>query len=155
MDETIVWKDRKRIFFGLPWTFTRYALTEEKLYIKTGVFSTREEEVRLYRIMDVTLKRSLWERLCGLGTIHCCSADKSSPEFDLLHIKRSQQIKNMLSDMVEAQRDKKRIVGREFMGGDEDMDALDDMADTRVDCHFAWRILHFCILYNRMCNKSR
>ena len=124
MDETIVWKDRKRIFFGLPWTFTRYALTEEKLYIKTGVFSTREEEVRLYRIMDVTLKRSLWERLCGLGTIHCCSADKSSPEFD---IKRSQQIKNMLSDMVEAQRDKKRIVGREFMGGDEDMDALDDM----------------------------
>ena len=71
MDETIVWKDRKRIFFGLPWTFTRYALTEEKLYIKTGVFSTREEEVRLYRIMDVTLKRSLWERLCGLGTIHC------------------------------------------------------------------------------------
>lgn len=29
--------------------------------------------------------------------------------------------------MVEAQRDKKRIVGREFMGGDEDMDALDDM----------------------------
>ena len=62
MDETIVWKDRKRIFFGLPWTFTRYALTEEKLYIKTGVFSTREEEVRLYRIMDVTLKRSLWER---------------------------------------------------------------------------------------------
>ena len=127
MDETIVWKDRKRIFFCLPWTFTRYALTEEKLYIKTGVFSTREEEVRLYRIMDVTLKRSLWERLCGLGTIHCCSADKSSPEFDLLHIKRSQQIKNMLSDMVEAQRDKKRIVGREFMGGDEDMDALDDM----------------------------
>ena len=127
MDETIVWKDRKRIFFGLPWTFTRYALTEEKLYIKTGVFSTREEEVRLYRIMDVTLKRSLWEPLCGLGTIHCCSADKSSPEFDLLHIKRSQQIKNMLSDMVEAQRDKKRIVGREFMGGDEDMDALDDM----------------------------
>ena len=31
MEETIVWKDRKRIFFGLPWTFTKYALTEEKL----------------------------------------------------------------------------------------------------------------------------
>ena len=64
MEETIVWKDRKRIFFGLPWTFTKYALTEEKLYIETGVLSKREEEVRLYRIMDVTLKRSLWERIC-------------------------------------------------------------------------------------------
>lgn len=98
MEETIVWKDRKRIFFGLPWTFTKYALTEEKLYIETGVLSKREEEVRLYRIMDVTLKRSLWERICGLGTIHCCSADKSAPEFDLLHIKKSHQIKNMLSE---------------------------------------------------------
>lgn len=126
MEETIVWKDRKRIFFGLPWTFTKYALTEEKLYIETGVLSKREEEVRLYWIMDVTLKRSLWERICGLGTIHCCSADKSAPEFDLLHIKKSHQIKNMLSDMVEEQRDKKRIVGREFMSAD-DIDALDDM----------------------------
>ena len=43
MEETIVWKDRKRIFFGLPWTFTKYALTEEKLYIETGVLSKREE----------------------------------------------------------------------------------------------------------------
>lgn len=110
MEETIVWKDRKRIFFGLPWTFTKYALTEEKLYIETGVLSKREEEVRLYRIMDVTLKRSLWERICGLGTIHCCSADKSAPEFDLLHIKKSHQIKNMLSDMVEEQRDNLRLV---------------------------------------------
>ena len=89
MEETIVWKDRKRIFFGLPWTFTKYALTEEKLYIETGVLSKREEEVRLYRIMDVTLKRSLWERICGLGTILCRSADKSALEFDPLHINKS------------------------------------------------------------------
>ena len=85
----IVWKDRKRIIFGLPWTFTKYALTKEKLFIQTGVFNLKEEEIRLYRIMDVTLRRSLWERLFGLGTIHCCSADKSSPEFDILHIRHS------------------------------------------------------------------
>ena len=122
----VVWQDRKRIIFGLPWTFTKYVLTKEKLLIQTGILSTKEEEVRLYRIMDVTLRRSLAQRLFGLGTIHCCSADKSAPEFDLLHIKKSHQIKNMLSDMVEEQRDKKRIVGREFMSAD-DIDALDDM----------------------------
>ncbi len=119
MEENCVWKDRKRIFFGLPWTFTKYSVTEEKLYIKTGVFSTREDEVRLYRIMDVTLKRKFWERLCGLGTVHCCSADKSTPEFDLLHIKKSKEVKDMLSDMVEQQREKKRITSREFMGAED------------------------------------
>ena len=119
MEENCVWKDRKRIFFGLPWTFTKYSVTEEKLYIKTGVFSTREDEVRLYRIMDVTLKRKFWERLCGLGTVHCCSADKSTPEFDLLHIKKLKEVKDMLSDMVEQQREKKRITSREFMGAED------------------------------------
>ena len=46
------WSDRKRTLFGLPWSFTKYMVTVEKLLIRTGVFSIREEEVRLYRIMD-------------------------------------------------------------------------------------------------------
>ena len=115
------WQDRKRIFFGLPWSFTRYALNDEKLIIDTGLFSRNEEEIRLYRIMDVTLRRSLWERLFGLGTIHCCSGDKSTPEFDILHIKDAKNVKEMLSDMIEEAR-KERMVGmREFLD-DEMMD---------------------------------
>ena len=117
-----VWTDRKRTIFGLPWSFTQYRLTKEKLLIETGVLSRQEEEVRLYRIMDVTLKRSLGERLFGLGTIHCCSADRSTPEFDIRRIKKSADIKNMLSDMIEAERMEKRIAGREFMGDDDDFD---------------------------------
>jgi len=115
------WQDRKRIFFGLPWSFTRYALNDEKLIIDTGLFSRNEEEIRLYRIMDVTLRRSLWERLFGLGTIHCCSGDKSTPEFDILHIKDAKNVKEMLSGMIEEAR-KERMVGmREFLD-DEMMD---------------------------------
>lgn len=36
MSENILWKDRKRTLFGLPWSFTKYKLTEEKLIIQTG-----------------------------------------------------------------------------------------------------------------------
>ncbi len=116
---TYKWQDRKRIIFGLPWSFTKYAVTDEKLLIKTGILSTNEEEIRLYRIMDITLKRSLGQRLWGLGTIHICSADKSTPEFDIKRIKNSENIKNMLSDMVEAERMKKRVSGREFMTSED------------------------------------
>ena len=73
----VKWKDRKRTIFGLPWSFTRYRLTDDKLIVSTGLFSLNEEEIRLYRIMDVTLKRSFGERLWGLGTIHICSSDKT------------------------------------------------------------------------------
>lgn len=112
------WTDRKRIIFGLPWTFTKYALTEDKLLIRKGFLNLQEEEIRLYRIMDVTLKRSLWERMFGLGTIHCCSADKSTPEFDILHVKNSLNVKNFLSDEVERERTERRVGLREFMDSD-------------------------------------
>ncbi len=116
----VVWRDRKRIVFGLPWTFTKYVLTKEKLLIQTGILSTKEEEVRLYRIMDVTLRRSLAQRLFGLGTIHCCSADKSTPEFDIKWIPDSAAVKEKLSDLVEAERMAKRVSGREFMTDTDD-----------------------------------
>lgn len=116
----VVWQDRKRIAFGLPWTFTKYILTKEKLLIQTGILNTKEEEVRLYRIMDMTLRRSLFQRLFGLGTIHCCSADKSTPEFDIKWIPDSAAVKEKLSDLVEAERMAKRVSGREFMTDTDD-----------------------------------
>lgn len=110
-----VWTERKRTLFGLPWSFTKYKLTEEKLMIKSGFLNINEEEIRLYRVMDMTLERSLEQRIFGLGTIRCNSADKSTPIFYIRRIKNSEKVKNMLSDMVEQQREKKRVSGREFM----------------------------------------
>lgn len=121
-----IWKDRKRIAFGLPWSFTRYYLTDEKFILDTGFFSRREDEVRLYRITDLSLRRSFWERIFGLGSIHCCSGDKSMGDFDILHIKDSKRVKDMLSEMVEEERRKNRIGMREFIDGECDDEHFDD-----------------------------
>ena len=115
-----VWKDRKRTFLGLPWSFTRYRLTEEKLIIDTGFFTRKEDEIRLYRIMDIGLQRTLGERMFGLGTIHCCSGDKTSPEFDIKRIKKSRDVKELLSDLVEKRRLEQRVGVREHMSVDDD-----------------------------------
>ena len=120
-----IWRDRKRTIFALPWSFTVYKLTEEKLLVESGFLSKTEEEVRLYRMMDLTLKRPFGQRIWGLGTIHCCTADKSTPEFDIKKIKDSERVKNLLSDLIEKQREEKRISGREFMN-DEDFDHMGD-----------------------------
>lgn len=120
----IIWKDRKRIFFGLPWTFTKYSLSEDRLFISTGFFSVKEDEVRLYRIMDVSLERKLWQRMCGLGTIKCCSADKTMGDFEIKNIKKSREVKEMLSNMVEDERTQKKVSSREFM--DHERDEFDD-----------------------------
>ncbi len=109
----ILWKDRKRNFLGLPWTFTVYQLSKDRLFIDTGVLSSREDEVRLYRITDLTLTRSLWQRIIGTGTLHCDSADPTMKNFDIKNIKNAFQVKEQLSQMVERSRRENRVYARE------------------------------------------
>ena len=114
-EEKVLWKDRKRTIFGLPISFTKYTLTQEKLYIKTGLFNIREDEVRLYRIIDMTLKISLFQRLFNVGTIHFYSIDNSSSEFEIVSIKNARQVKEMFSKIVEDERTKKKVASSEVL----------------------------------------
>lgn len=123
MSESPLWRERKRTLFGLPWSFTTYTLTDTRLIIKKGVFNTSEEEIRLYRILDITLKRSFEERIFGLGTLHLCTADKSTPEIDIARIKNPREVRTLLSDKVEEERSERYVGVREYMGEDEDGDS--------------------------------
>ncbi len=127
-DATILWKDRKRIVFGLPWSFTKYSLSEERLFIQRGFFNVREDEVRLYRIMDISLTRTLGQRLFGIGTINFCSADKTLKDFQFKNIKKSRDVKELISELVEKERTAKRVSSREFMSDDHD-ETLDEDND--------------------------
>ena len=118
--KSAVWYDRKRTLFGFPLSFTKYYFFKEKLIVKTGFFRLKEEEIRLYRILDITLNRSLVQRMFGLGTIHLCSADKTTPELNIANIKESKKAKELMSDLIEKARDDKHIYAREFISGDMD-----------------------------------
>ena len=53
-----LWKDRKR-YFGLPISFTRYRLSENRIFRETGLFNLKEEEVLLYRVRDPKMVKEL------------------------------------------------------------------------------------------------
>lgn len=102
----VIWTDKKRTLWGLPWSFTRYTLTEDKLTIRTGLLFQRKEEIRLYRITDITLTQSLGQRIFNIGRIHCVSADKTARNFNLI-VKNPDDVEEMLSDLVEKAREGK------------------------------------------------
>ena len=116
----LVWKDRKRNALGLPWTFTTYSLSEDRLFVKSGLLKTVENEVRLYRVLDLSLSRTPFQKIFGIGTIQVSSADKTLGDFELKNIKRPEEIKEKLSALVEENREKKRVTSREYMDGDEE-----------------------------------
>lgn len=108
-----LWSDKKRTLFGLPLSFTRYTLTSEKLLIKIGFLSTREEEIKLYRILDFTVRKTLFQRIFGVGDIELHTADRSTPVFVMKGIKNVESIKELISKKVEEVRVDRNVRVRE------------------------------------------
>jgi uncharacterized membrane protein YdbT with pleckstrin-like domain len=111
MEEGKEYRERKRwVFFGLPFTFTVYTIIEKKINIKKVFLKTEEDDTLMYRIQDVKLKRSLFERVFGLGTIICYSGDITDGKLYLEHIKHSQEIKEYILNTAETERRKVRTL---------------------------------------------
>lgn len=101
--------ERKRIkFFGLPFSFTKYFIGEEKITITTGFLNITEDDAYMYKIQDVRLTRSLSERIFKLGTIICYTGDTTHPELIFWHVRHSGDIKDFIMQYSEEARRKRR-----------------------------------------------
>lgn len=117
-----IWTDRKR-HFGLPISFTKYSLSEDRLFRETGLLNLNEEEVLLYRVRDVSLSRSLWQRIFGVGTITVHSSDKTSPTLEVINVKDSKSVKELIFTNIEKAKEERRMRATELLDdGAEDGD---------------------------------
>ena len=123
-----IWKDRKRVF-GLPWTFTRYRLSEDRLFCERGFLNIKQDEVLLYRVRDLQLNLKLTQRIFGVGTICVVSSDKSVPHLDLKNVKHPREVKELIHKNVEEAKDKRRMRTMEVMGGSGELDVHDPDGD--------------------------
>ena len=125
-----LWKDRKR-YFGLPLSFTRYSLSEDRLFISEGFLTIKDDEILLYRVRDIDTRRSLWQRLFGVGTVVVASSDKTMPNLVLKNIKDPLFVKELIHKQVEETKIKRRVRFGEIMT-DADGDGIDDDLDDNV-----------------------
>ena len=114
-----LWKDRKR-YFGLPLSFTRYALSEDRLFISVGFLNIKDDEVLLYRVRDIDTERNLFQRLFGVGTVTVMSSDKTMPNLVLKNIKDPVMVKEIIHKQVEEMKIKRRVRVGEIMGNEID-----------------------------------
>lgn len=115
-----LWHDRKRIL-GLPLSFTRYALSEDRLFLKRGFLNVRQDEVVLYRVRDLRVGQTLWQRIFGVGTVTVVSTDKSIPELVLKNIRQPNEVKELIHEYVEKMKIERRMrVGEMSMDIDDD-----------------------------------
>ena len=118
-----IWHDRKRIF-GLPWTFTRYALSEDRLFLRRGFLNIKQDEIVLYRVRDLRVTQNLWQRIFGVGTVTVVSTDKTIPQLEIKNVKQPFEVKELIHEYVE-----KMKIERRMRVGEMSMDIDDDSLD--------------------------
>ena len=133
------WKDRKRIL-GMPLTFTRYRMSDDRLFLSTGFFTTKDDEVLLYRVRDISLTITLWQRIFGVGTVTIISSDKTLPTLVLKNIKQPRIIKEKIHQQVEEMKMRRRMRIGEIMtdqnlndDDDTDLDRFDEQLQDNGD----------------------
>ena len=121
----LIWRDKKR-YLGMPISFTRYGLSNDRLFLSVGFLTVRDEEILLYRIKDINTKRTLWQRLFGVGSVTVCSSEKTMPVLVIKNIKNPLWVKELIHDNVETAKRKNRVRVSEVSG---DLDGDDDFDD--------------------------
>ncbi|HPF29400.1 MAG TPA: PH domain-containing protein [Lachnospiraceae bacterium] len=120
-------KERKRwLFLGLPFTFTTYTIAEDMLTVDTGFFNKVENDCYMYKVVDVKLEASIWERMCKLGTIICYTGDTTNPQLYLSHIRNAKAIKNFILEQSEKAKMKRRTINTLDIGNGD----LNDITDA-------------------------
>ncbi len=115
--------ERKRLlFFGLPWTFTKYTIRDEMITINTGLLSTKENDCYMYKVQDVELSASLGERIFGMGTIICYTGDTTNPKLYIEHVRNAKAIKDYILEASEEARMKRRTMNTLSIDADVDLD---------------------------------
>lgn len=129
----MIWQDRKR-FLGMPITFTKYSMSEDRLFVKRGLLNLNQEEILLYRVRDISLKRSLGQRIFGVGSVVVFSSDQTTPSLELRNIKNSEDVKELLHEQVEEMKLQRRVRIGELMDGGYEQDDFDDdgLADDEM-----------------------
>ena len=121
---TMKWSDRSRIL-GMPITFTKYSMSDDRIFCEKGLLSVKFEEILLYRVRDISMKITLGQRIFGVGSILLQSSDKTSPVLELRNIKNPREVKEMIHRQVEEIKVQRRMRFGEILGDPSDEDSFD------------------------------
>ena len=101
-------------------------MNDDRIFVEYGFLNIKEMEVRLYRVLNISISRNFIQRIFGLGTIHIDSTDRDLKCFELKNIRHSIEIKELISESVEEERSRNRVSSREYMSSPDEGENVDE-----------------------------
>jgi uncharacterized membrane protein YdbT with pleckstrin-like domain len=99
-----------------------YRLSTQRLFLIRGLVSRKIEELELFRVRDIQVTQSVWQRILGFGRMTVFSTDASAPKFEMLGVAKPLRVKDAIRVHFRTARLRERVRPTEFIAdfdGDE------------------------------------
>ena len=93
----------------------QYRLTNQRLFVRTGFIARKIDELELFRIKDVKVNQTVFQRILGFGSITVLSSDDTTPELTLIGILKPDEVKETIRTCYRAARKREGMSATEFM----------------------------------------
>ena len=108
--EEIIWRGGPSRFTA-PWKSLteRYEATSERLKIDYGLINRHTEEIELFRVQDLSVERTVFDRLFGVGNIVIHSGDATGGTTILYDVADAETVKDLIRDASRIERQRHRV----------------------------------------------
>lgn len=71
---------------------THYEITPDRIEYGEGVFDRKVDNIDMFRVVDIKLRRNILDCMVGVGTVILTTSDKNQPEFEFKKVKNSREL---------------------------------------------------------------
>ena len=108
--EEQVWRGKPSMMTAFRKSISeRYEVTTERLIVEYGILNKSTEEIELFRVQDLSVERSVFDRMFGVGNIVIHSGDATGGMLVLFDIANAEEVKNLIRDASRVERQRHRV----------------------------------------------
>ena len=75
---------------------THYEVSADRIEYSRGILDRRVDNLDMFRVLDLKLRRSLLDCIVGVGTVGLITTDKTDPEFTFKKIRNSRRLYDII-----------------------------------------------------------
>jgi hypothetical protein len=102
-----------RVFASVGERSDRYTLTTHRLKVESGMVRKKSESLDVWRVKDVSVKKSMTQRTRKCGDVEIISADSSTPMVTLTWIQNPEEVAEQIRQVAREARKQHGVVTHE------------------------------------------
>ena len=77
---------------------TRYEVTKERIEWGRGIFDRRVDNLDMFRVIDLKMRRTVFDCIFGIGTVGLITTDKTDPEFVFEKVRSPRELYDIIKN---------------------------------------------------------